>query len=139
MARLVRGFALIVALIACAHPTTDGPDNPGSSKFIYTGNRDKDWAQIVALEDSAKALVKTEGCSSTDECRTAPVGSRACGGPRYYLVYCSRSTDSAALFARLKAVADGEKEFNTKYQIASTCEFRMPPAVALVGSSCQAQ
>jgi len=54
-------------------------------------------------------------------------------------VYCSRTTDSAALFAKLKAVADAENEFNTKYQLASTCEFRMPPAVALSGGSCQAQ
>ena len=32
-----------------------------------------------------------------------------------------------------------EQEFNKRYQIVSTCEFRMPPQVALVGSSCQAQ
>jgi hypothetical protein len=83
--------------------------------------------------------VKTTGCTSTDQCRTAPVGNRACGGPRYYLVYCSRTTDSAALFAKLKAVADAEGEFNRRYQIASTCEFRMPHRVALIGTSCQAQ
>jgi hypothetical protein len=63
------------------------------------------------------------------QCRTAPVGSRACG-PRYYLVYCSRTTDSAALFGKLNAVAAAEREFSAKYQIVSTCEFRMPPNVA---------
>ena len=94
---------------------------------------------IVALEDEAKALVKTDGCTSADQCRSAPVGNRACGGPRYYLVYCSRTTDSAALFAKLKAVADAENEFNTRYKIMSTCEFRMPPKVGLVGAACQAQ
>jgi len=83
--------------------------------------------------------VKADGCTSADQCRTAPVGNRACGGPRYYLVYCSRTTDSAALFAKLKAVADAENEFNTKYQIMSTCEFRMPPQVGLVAGACQSQ
>ena len=39
----------------------------------------------------------------------------------------------------LKAVADAEHEFNTRYQIVSTCEFRMPPKVGVVGGSCQAQ
>ena len=137
--KLVKRFTLIGAVIACAQGAANGPDNPGTGKFVYTGDRDKDWAQIVALEDSAKALVKTGGCTSADQCRTAPVGNRACGGPRYYLVYCSRTTDSAALFTRLKAVADAENEFNTKYQLASTCEFRLPPKVALAGASCQAQ
>jgi hypothetical protein len=54
-------------------------------------------------------------------------------------VYCAKTTDSAALFDKLKAVAAAEEEFNKRYQIASTCEFRMPPKVTLVGSSCQAQ
>ena len=101
---VVRRFALIGILISCAQGATNGPENPGGGKFVFTGDRDKDWAQIIALEDQAKALVKTDGCTSADQCRTAAVGNRACGGPRYYLVYCSRTTDSAALFAKLKAV-----------------------------------
>lgn len=139
MIRVVRWLALASILSACAKGTTGGPENPGGGKFVYTGDQQKDWAQIVALEDEAKALVKSDGCTSADQCRTAAVGNRACGGPRYYLVYCSRTTDSAALFAKLKAVADAEREFNTRYQLASTCEFRMPPQVGLVGGSCGAQ
>jgi len=138
-AKVVQCLAVVFALSACAQGTAGGPETPGSGKAIFTGDRDKDWAQIVALEDQAKALVKTDGCSSADQCRTAPVGNRACGGPRYYLVYCSRTTDSAALFSKLRAVSDAENEFNKRYQIVSTCEFRMPPTVALSGGSCQAQ
>ena len=139
LVKVVFRFALSWSLFACAQGTTGGPENPGGTKFVYTGDQQKDWAQIVAMEDQAKALVKTDGCSSADQCRTAPVGNRACGGPRYYLVYCSRTTDSAALFGKLKAVMDAENEFNKRYQLVSTCEFRMPPKVALVGGSCQAQ
>ena len=137
--KVVQYLVVAFVLSACAQGTTGGPETSGGSKFVFTGDRDKDWAQIVALEDQAKSLVKTAGCTSADQCRTAPVGNRACGGPRYYLVYCSRTTDSAALFTKLKAVADAEGEFNKRYQIVSTCEFRMPPNVALVGASCQAQ
>ena len=137
--KLVCRFALLGGLIACAQGATNGPENPGGGKFVFTGDRDKDWAQIVALEGQAKALVKTDGCTSADQCRTAAVGNRACGGPRYYLVYCSSMTDSVALFARLKAVADAENEFNRRYNVVSTCEFRMPPQVALTSGSCQAE
>jgi hypothetical protein len=125
-------------LVACSS-ANQSPADPAGGKFVYTGDRQSDWNQIVALENEAKAIVKADGCSSTSECRTAPVGSRACGGPRYYLVYCSKTTDSVALFKKLEAVAAAEQEYNKRYQIASTCEFRLPPKVALAGSSCQAQ
>ncbi len=133
-------FAISLVVAACSQGTNGAiPVGPGSDKILFTGDQKADWEQIVVLENQAKALVKAEGCSSAAQCRTAPVGSRACGGPRYYLVYCAQTTDSAALFRKLDAVAAAEREFNTRYQIMSTCEFRMPPTVALSGGSCQAQ
>lgn len=133
-------FAISLLAIGCSQSTPGGvPAGPGSDRIILTGDQKADWEQIVALENEAKALLKTDGCSSTGECRSAAVGSRACGGPRYYLVYCSRTTDSAALFRKLDAVAQAERDYNERYKMMSTCEFRMPPTVALSGGSCQAQ
>jgi len=137
VSRGARLLAIAMVLAACSPKTPGTPAGPDGDQIVLTGDQKTDWAQIVALEDQAKALVKTDGCSSASECRTAAVGSRACGGPRYYLVYCSRTTDSAALFRKLDAVAAAEREFNAKYQIVSTCEFRLPPKVALTGGSCQ--
>ena len=130
---------MVVLVLACAPAPPSTPSDPGGAKMVFTGDQKADWNQIVALEDQAKAIVKNDGCANAPQCRTAAVGSRACGGPRYYLVYCSATTDSAALFARLDAVATAEREYNAHYNIVSTCEFRMPPKVALSGSSCQAQ
>jgi hypothetical protein len=139
MRQLVVLFTLFGALYGCA-PGTPGTSSPAADgKIVFTGDQKADYAQITALEDQAKAIVRTSGCSSESECRTAPVGSRGCGGPRYYLVYCSRTTDSAALFAKLQAVETAEREYNARYKIVSTCEFRMPPKVALSGGSCQQQ
>jgi hypothetical protein len=132
-------LSMVLVLVACSPRTSGAPAGPDGDKIVLTGDQKTDWAQIVALEDQAKALGKIDGCSSASDCRTAAVGSRACGGPRYYLVYCSRTTDSAALFKKLDAVAAAEREYNAKYQLVSTCEFRMPPKVALNGTSCQAQ
>lgn len=138
LTNLVRSMALIATVLGCAQGSTGAVEGPAGNKVVFTGDQKTDWAQIVALEDQAKALAKTDGCSSADQCRKAAVGSKACGGPRYYLVYCSRTTDSAALFSKLDAIAAAEKEFNTRYQILSTCEFRLPPTVGLVAGSCQA-
>ncbi|MFL5571959.1 MAG: hypothetical protein ACJ8AB_05580 [Gemmatimonadaceae bacterium] len=137
--RIVWVFPAVAILLACAPGTSATPSTPGGDKVVFTGDLKADWAQIVALEDSAKALVDSTGCTSAAECRTAPVGSRACGGPRYYLVYCSRTTDSAALYRKLEAVANAERDYNIHYKLASTCEFRMPPTVGLTGSSCVAK
>lgn len=134
-----RLFAIALVLAACSQQTPGAPSGPGGDKIVLTGDQKTDWAQIIALENQAKALVQTDGCSSDFDCRTVPVGSRACGGPRYYLVYCSRTTDSAALFRKLDAVAAAEREFNSRYQLVSTCEFRLPPKVALSGTNCQAR
>jgi hypothetical protein len=139
MSHWIRCFAIAAGLGACAPAGPGSPPDPGAGKIVFTGDQQADFAQITALEDQAKALVKSEGCSNEAQCRTAPVGSRACGGPRYYLVYCSATTDSAALFKKLDAVAAAEQEYNRHYNLASTCEFRMPPKVAVSGGSCQAQ
>lgn len=127
--------------VACSSQTASTPPPDGSRDQFPGGTAEQkaDWAKIVTLEDQAKAIVRTDGCASEGECRTAAVGSRACGGPRYYLVYCSRTTDVAALNRKLDQVAAAEKAFNIKYQLASTCEFRMPPAVGLVAGACSAK
>lgn len=124
-------------IVGCS--ANQNPSDPPPGKIVFTGDQKTDWDQITALETQAKALVKTDGCSAADQCRTAGVGSRACGGPRYYLVYCAKTTDTTALFDKLKQIAAAEEEYNKRYQVVSTCEFRMPPKVALIGSSCQAQ
>lgn len=132
-------FAISLSLAACSQGSPPPvPVGPGGDNVVFTGDQKADWSQIVALEDQAKALIKAGGCSTASQCRTAAVGSRACGGPRYYLVYCSLTTDSAALRRKLEAVAAAEQAYNQRYQLASTCEFRMPPQVAVVSGSCQA-
>lgn len=104
---------------------------------VNGGSQESDWAAIVALENEAKAIAATSGCATVSQCRTAPVGNRACGGPRYYIAYCSTSTDSVALFRKLDEVASAENAFNHKYGIGSTCEFRMPAPLALSGGECR--
>lgn len=139
MLTLSRSIAIVLVTLACAQP----PNGPGTDDEIpppggaQSGTREGDWAAILRLEDEAKAIAKTSGCSSVSGCRTAPVGSRACGGPRYYIAYCAATTDSAALFRKLDAVAAAEREFNRKYQIVSTCEFRMPAPLTMSGGECR--
>lgn len=129
-------FAIFLAA-ACMQPPANG-SGPRDSASLQPGLQQADWAAIVRLEDQAKGIAKTSGCSSVSQCRTAPVGNRACGGPRYYIAYCATSTDSVALFRKLEEVAAAENAYNRKYQIVSTCEFRMPGPLTLSAGECRA-
>lgn len=99
---------------------------------------ESDSARVARLEREARAIAKTEGCSAGDQCRTAPVGDRPCGGPRDYIVYCARTTDTVALGQKLAELIAAERELNRKTGAMSTCEFRLPPQTALVNGSCRA-
>jgi hypothetical protein len=140
----LRSVVLItVVLSACTQGPVNREDTSATprsgSGSAATGAQQGDSAAIEKLEQEAKAIVKTSGCSSSSDCRAAPVGSRGCGGPRYYLPYCARSTDSTALYRKLEEVAAAENAYNKKYDVVSTCEFRMAPAVEAVGGVCTAK
>jgi mRNA-degrading endonuclease toxin of MazEF toxin-antitoxin module len=100
---------------------------------------EQDSVRVVRLEREARALAKTDGCGSLEQCRSAPVGERPCGGPREYLVYCVRTTDTSALNRKLAELRQAEMELNTKSGAMSTCEFRTPPGLAISGGSCRAR
>jgi len=124
-------LSAFVAVAAACQPIPNGSP-PGGSQQV------RDWAAIERLEQEARALAPTTGCTAAQGCRTAPVGNRACGGPRYYLVYCATSTDSVALYRKLDEIVRAENDYNRRYGIISTCEFRMPPEIAFSGGECRA-
>jgi hypothetical protein len=148
--RIPTAAALALLAAACApspqdaHGANAAPPPPSAVPAASTpaatpgeGEARGDTSRIARLEREARALAHAEGCTA-GACRTAPVGSRPCGGPRTYLVYCAATTDSAALFAKLAELARAEAAFNRASGMASTCEFREPPNVTVQGGRCVA-
>jgi hypothetical protein len=119
---------------AVSPPAQTSP--PARADDGLTPEQQTEWNRIEALEAEARTIARIDGCVASTTCRTAPVGSRACGGPRYYIPWCSATTDSAALYGKLAQVAEAEQSFNRKHSMASTCEMRMPPEVVSSGGSC---
>jgi len=141
MKRLVLAAILAVA-VGCARSTAAGDDSgrgPPLGSVGDTATQTSDWAAIEQLEAQAKAIAKVEGCSSASECRAAPVGSKACGGPRYFIAWCAKTTDSAALYSKLAQITKAEQAYNRKYKIVSTCELRLPPVPTLSGGACKGE
>lgn len=100
---------------------------------------EEDQAVLQRMETEARALAGIGGCTSGDQCRSAPVGVKACGGPRTHVVYCAATTDTVALFRKLDELRRAEEAFNQKYGIASNCAYVSPPGTELVGGTCRAR
>jgi hypothetical protein len=135
-----RLVALTLTSIAAATPACSGPRQPATSDQETGQATAQETAQerIQRLEREARALARVDGCTSGGECRAAPVGDRACGGPRTYIVYCARTTDSVALYQKLDELSEAERTYNQQQGAASTCEFRMPPRLLAGLGSCRA-
>jgi hypothetical protein len=97
-----------------------------------------DPSEIARLESEARELAVAEGCEDVSQCRTAPLGAMACGGPRDYVVYCEDTTDEQALQRALDRLARREDRFNRQCGILSICVFITPPEVELVEGECRA-
>lgn len=114
--------------------TTPPAADPGP---VLTGVDTATDPTVRRLEREAIALARTGGCSTAEQCRSAPVGSRGCGGPRFYLPYCPLTTDTAALLAKLAEVERAEQDYNRRNNIASTCEMRMPGELEVASGACR--
>lgn len=141
MVRLIPCLFLVVAAWACARTNSspDSPDSAPTNPSGQTSTQQSDWAAIERFEAQAKALAKADGCSVSTDCAIGAVGRKACGSPRYFLTYCNKTTDVAALNAKLDEIVKAETAYNTKYSVVSTCEMRIPPEVEASGGSCRAK
>ena len=89
----------------------------------------------IDLLAEIRALAKPEGCATAGDCRTLPVGRKACGGPRMYVVYCPKRTNESALKTKIAELdrVDAEAAKNT----VSDCALVVAPRVTVSGGACR--
>ena len=93
--------------------------------------------KLAALKSAARSLAKSTGCKQVTQCKALPLGSRSCGGPSEFLVYCAASTNEKKLKQQAKAATEAEKTFNAQSQTASICSVLTPPVVKLESGECK--
>lgn len=140
--RATLGSMLLVFFAAACAPSSPGTgDTAGGDLDSASAAQDRPedlQAEVARLERRLRALAIAEGCDSAGQCKTAPVGERACGGPREYVVYCPLTTDEPALLAAVDSLKRAEMRHNQATGAVSTCEYRMPPNMDVVAGSCVA-
>ncbi|TFW13962.1 hypothetical protein E4L96_18930 [Massilia arenosa] len=80
------------------------------------------------------ALTAAGTCTADADCRTLPVGARACGGPEAYLPYSTKGTDVPALQALADQLAAERRAEIARTGEQGTCMFKPDP-----GAECRAQ
>lgn len=94
--------------------------------------------RVDAAFAAARAVAKTK-CAVEADCRSLPMGARACGGPQTHVVFCASSTNVAELERRVKAATRLEEAFNATWSVGSACGVAPVPHVRLVDGVCVAR
>ena len=84
-----------------------------------------------------RAAVGTAACTDSGQCRTLPVGARACGGPEGYLAYSTAGGKEATLRALAEQHPQEARAANAKSGMISTCRFMPDPGAVCTAGTCQ--
>jgi len=133
-ARILLLGPLLVVAFACSSPpaTEQQPTDPPPTSSVIN------QATVAKLEAEARALAKTEGCTSSGQCKAAPMGSKPCGGPREYIVFCPLTTNELALTRKLDELRVAEERYNRENGLMSDCAMVTEPRVEAVDGVCRA-
>lgn len=90
-------------------------------------------AAEAALVARIRAEVGDAACSSDAQCRTLPIGAKACGGPASWMAWSIANADAGQLQAWSAELAALQRRRFAKTGIMSTCSIVPDP-----GATCQA-
>lgn len=119
---LLSALMLALSLGACAAPAAE----PAVSAV-----------PVARLQQQIEAAIGDAACSSSAQCRTLPIGARACGGPERYLAWSTQRSDAAQLDKLAQALKAQREAENARSGMASTCQFLMDPGAQCVAGRCQ--
>jgi len=111
-----------VALASCAQT----PPAPTASE-----------PESARLGRELRELIGPAACSSDAQCRSLPVGAKACGGPAGYLAWSTQRTDAARLQALATRQAEAQRRENEAAGLRSNCAMLADPGSACVAGQCR--
>lgn len=134
---------LLLLLLGCAACTTQAQD-PGqktapaapSTPTAHTGHATPPAGGQDSLS-RIRALIGKASCSDNSQCRTLPVGARACGGPETYLAYSAAGGQDAALRTLAERYQKERQAQNASSGMVSTCVFMPDPGAVCTAGTCQ--
>jgi len=126
--KLIKNISKTIALLAIVFGCTNNTEL----------TKEEDLAELTALQEEIELLVDSGVCSENSDCNYIAFGSKACGGPKTYLVF-STSINVELLQQKVATYNELENDFNKKWGIISDCSVVLPPtSVACINGKCVA-
>ena len=130
---------ILLLMLGCTACTTQAQD-PGRKTAPKAPSTPAAASPGTGVQDSLariRAAIGSATCTDNSQCRTLPVGARACGGPEAYLAYSSAGGQEAALRALAERYQQERQAANTKSGMVSTCQFMPDPGAVCTAGTCQ--
>lgn len=93
--------------------------------------------EAARLAGELRTLVGPAACTADAQCRTLPVGAKACGGPAGYLAWSTVGTDADKLKDVAARQAQASKRELEASGMRSNCAVVADPGAACVAGHCQ--
>lgn len=123
---------LVAACSACS-----GVSNPVSTAPSVPPVPTKPAPQATPdLLQQLRAEIGTAACDSAKQCKTIPVGHKACGGPETFLAWSSKGSDGAKLQRLADAYGAKRKAENLASGMLSNCSAVMDPGATCSAGRC---
>ena len=106
------------------------PPSPGTPATALQADLRVEAALLARIH----AEIGDARCTSDAQCRTLPIGAKACGGPEYWLAWSTSTGRADLLQRRAEELAALQRQRNERRGIQSTCQYNADP-----GAICQAQ
>jgi hypothetical protein len=116
------------ALISCKTASDINTNLPKdiSERPADEGSQKYDEAALDKLKLVIEEEIGKEKCTDPAEWTYAPMGSKSCGGPQFYIAYPKKL--EAKILPKIKEYTSREEAFNKKYNIQSNCTVMGQPA-----------
>lgn len=116
--KIIKNISKTIALLAIVSGCTNNTES----------SQEEDLAELATLQKEIELLVDSGVCSENSNCDYIAFGSKACGGPKTYLVFSS-SIDVALLQQKVATYNALDDAFNQKWGIISDCATPSPPII----------
>ncbi|MEO6278469.1 hypothetical protein [Roseateles sp.] len=96
-----------------------------------------DEAESARLARELRTLIGPANCSADTQCRTVPVGAKACGGPAGYWAWSTNGIDEARVADLATRQSAAHRREIAASGMQSNCAITVDPGAACVTGRCQ--
>lgn len=89
------------------------------------------------LARELRALIGPAACTADSQCRSLPVGAKACGGPAGYWAWSTKDGDAQRITDLAARQAEAQRHEIEASGLRSNCALLADPGVACVAGRCQ--